>query len=103
MVKIRYSAAAVQDLEQIGDHIAEVLKNSAAALNILNGIQDSIENLVDFPHIGTQLSSIVEMETDYRFLVCGNCLVFYRVQRDYVYIDRVIYGRRDYLSILFDS
>ena len=103
MVKIRYSAAAVQDLEQIGDHIAEVLKNSAAALNTLNTIQDSIENLVDFPHIGTQLSSIVEMETDYRFLVCGNCLVFYRVQRDYVYIDRVIYGRRDYLSILFDS
>ena len=90
-------------MEQIGDRIAEALKNPATALNTLNGIQDSIDNPAGFPHIGAPLSSIVEMETDYRFLVCGNYLVFYRIQGNRGYIDRVIYGKRDYLSILFDS
>jgi len=45
----------------------------------------------------------VEIETDYRFLVCGNYLVFYRTEADSVFVDRVIYGRRDYIKILFDE
>jgi len=103
VVKIRYSAIAIQDLEHIGDYISAALKNPAAALNTLNGIQDSIDNLADFPLIGTPLSSIVKIDTEYRFLVCGNYLVFYRVKIDSVYIDRVLYGRRDYISILFND
>ncbi|MDR0310340.1 MAG: type II toxin-antitoxin system RelE/ParE family toxin [Acidobacteriota bacterium] len=101
MVEIVYSTAALNDLEHIGDHISETLKNPIAALNILNEIQDSISNIADFPLVGAPLSSIVKIDTDYRFLVCGNYLVFYRAQVERVYIDRVIYGRRDYLSILF--
>ena len=41
------------------------------------------------------------MESDYRFLVSGNYLVFYRAYGKDVYIDRVLYGRRDYMLILF--
>jgi len=102
VVDIRYSTAAIEDIEQIGDYITETLKNPVAALNTVNKIQDAIDNLADFPLIGALLSSIVETDTDFRFLVCGNYLVFYHSQGDDVYIDRVLYGRRDYLSILFE-
>jgi plasmid stabilization system protein ParE len=51
--------------------------------------------------MGPSLSSITEVESDYRFLVCGNYLTFYRVKGKDVYIDRILYGRRDYLRILF--
>ena len=101
MSKIQYSKAAIQDLENICDYIAEELKNPVAALNTANKIQDAIDRLADFPHIGSPLSSLIEISTDYRFLVCGNYLVFYRPKEDEIYIDRIIYGRRDYLSILF--
>lgn len=103
MAKIKYSATAIQDLEQIGDYIANTLKSPMAALNTVGKIQNSVDKLADFPLIGSPLSFTIGMETDYRFLVCGNYLVFYRAQVDSVYIDRVLYGRRDYMAILFDD
>jgi plasmid stabilization system protein ParE len=103
VVSIRYSAAVKLDLEQIGDYLAENLKSPQAALNTVNKIQDSIDRLADFPFVGTPLSVVFEVETDFRFLVCGNYLVFYRVHADSVNVDRVIYGKRDYLAILFSE
>ena len=103
MASIKYSESAIKDLEAIGDYIADTLKNPMAAFNTVSKIQDTAYKLADFPLIGTPLSSKVEIETDYRFLVCGNYLVFYRTEGDSVFIDRVIYGRRDYIKILFDE
>ena len=103
MAKIKYSGSAIKDLEEIGDYIADKLKNPIAAFNTIGKIQDAVDRLADFPFIGTPLSSKVEVEMDYRFLVCGNYLVFYRTEADSVFIDRVIYGRRDYIKILFDE
>ena len=101
MTKINYSRAATRDLEQIGDYIAEQLKNPQAALSTVNRIQDTIDKLAYFPLIGAPLSSIYEIDTDYRFLVCGNYLAFYRSQENKVLIDRILFGRRDYIVILF--
>jgi len=101
VVEIVYSTSAIADLEQIGDYISEALKSPIAALNTVNKIQNSIDNLAHFPMLGTALSSIMETDSDYRFLVCGKYLVFYHALADSVYIDRVLYGKRDYLSILF--
>jgi plasmid stabilization system protein ParE len=47
------------------------------------------------------VSSIYETAVGYRFLACGNYLAFYRQQDNDVLIDRILYGRRDYLAILF--
>lgn len=52
-------------------------------------------------YAGTPLSSVADIESDYRFIVSGNYLVFYRAYGKDVYIDRVLYGRRDYMRILF--
>ena len=101
MTKISYSRTAIHDLEQIGDYMAEELKSPQAALNTVNRIQNAVDQLADFPLIGAPLSSIVQIDTDYRFLVCGNYLAFYRTQDNEVLIDRILYGKRDYLSILF--
>ena len=101
MVKIKYSADAKLDLEQIGDYIAETLKSPMAALNTVVNIQDAVDKLADFPLMGTLLAAVVKTETDYRFIVCGNYLVFYRALTESVFIVRVLYGRRDYMKILF--
>lgn len=53
--------------------------------------------------LGAPLSSIAEVPGDYRFLVTGNYLTFYRVSGTDIYIDRILYGRRDYLPCLFNG
>jgi plasmid stabilization system protein ParE len=74
-----------------------------AAASTVNTIQDRIDKLADFPLLGTPLSTIYDDIDvgDYRFLVCLNYLAFYRAVGDNVQIDRIMYGRRDYISILF--
>ena len=101
MAKIRYSAAAMQDLEEIGDYILEELKSPEAALNTVNRIQDTIEKLVDFPQIGISLSTRYEDVGNYHFVVCGSYLAFYHERMNDIYIDRILYGKRDYMNILF--
>ncbi|MDH7526011.1 MAG: hypothetical protein QHH10_11925 [Peptococcaceae bacterium] len=41
------------------------------------------------------------MQTDYRFLVCDNYLIFYRYEDGIVFVSRILYGRRNYTRILF--
>ncbi|MCL2368368.1 MAG: type II toxin-antitoxin system RelE/ParE family toxin [Oscillospiraceae bacterium] len=84
----------------MGDYIAGELKNPGAALRTVNDIQDTIDKLAAFPLMGTRLSAVAEVDTDYRFLVCGKYVAFYRAQDGRVLIDRVLYGKRDYLAIL---
>ena len=43
----------------------------------------------------------MKAELSYRYLICGNYMVFYRFRDRTVFIDRILYGGRDYLSILF--
>jgi addiction module RelE/StbE family toxin len=101
VAKIRYSPASLQDLVQIGDYISEELQNPSAAFRLVANIQNAIDKLVDFPQMGTPLSSRYEDVGDYRYLVCGNYLAFYREDAENVWIDRILYGKRDYVNILF--
>ena len=99
--KIHYSSESRRDLDDIWDYIVSVLQNRSAAERVIDRIMDAVDPLKNFAEMGTPLSSIADIGTDYRFLVSGNYMVFYRVQDNDVYIDRVLYGRSDYMSVLF--
>jgi len=101
MNKLLISPEAQDDIEKIRQHIAEELENPLAADNTLIKITRRIRTLVDFPQSGCRLSPVSGFETAYRFLVCGNYLVFYRVEEGSVFVDRILYGKRDYLKLLF--
>lgn len=72
-----------------------------AALNAVSRITKSIRILQAHAGAGAPLSSIADVESDSRFLVSGNYLTFYRACGSDVFVDRVLYGRRDYLRTLF--
>ena len=103
MASIVMSNEAENDLETIGDYIAEQLKSPKAALDTIRGIKKAIDKLADFPLKGRRLSSVALIDTEYRFIGYGNYLAFYRLCGDTVFIDRVLYGKRDYISILFSE
>ena len=99
--KIHYSPEARLDLDDIWDYIVSELQNRSAAARVIDRIMDAVDQLKNFAEMGTPLSSIADVGTGYRFLVSGNYMVFYRVQGSDIYIDRVLYGRSDYMSVLF--
>ena len=99
--KIHYSPESRRDLDDIWDYIVSELQTRSAAERVIDRIIDAVDPLKNFAEMGTPLSSIADVGTDYRFLVSGNYMVFYHVQGSDVYIDRVLYGRSDYMSVLF--
>lgn len=101
--KVNYSPSALRDLDSIDDYISFELSNVHAAEMLISDIIEAIDRLEEFPLSGTPLYSIVDLETDYYFLVVKNYLVFYRFLNNVVYIDRVLYSKRDYLKILFGT
>ena len=88
-------------MDDIWDYIVSELQNRSAAEHVVDRIMDAVDQLKNFAEMETLLSSIADVGTDYRFLVNGNYMVFYRVQDSDVHIDHVLYGRSDYMSALF--
>ena len=101
MNNLHLAIEAQNNLRDIKTYITEDLENPQAALAIVRRITKSIRMLREHAYIGAPLSSIADNKEDYRFLVSGSYMVFYRVNGQDVYVDRVLYGRRDYLSVLF--
>ena len=103
MNRLQISPLAKNDLHEIRSYITDELKNPSAAGNVVKRITKKLRRLKDFPLMGSTLSSIVDVETDYRFLVCDNYMAFYRYDDKVVYIIRVLLGRRDFIKILFGN
>jgi len=101
MYKLKISPEAKDDLVEIKSYISQDLCNQQAAENLVSKIINKISGLSEHPGIGAPLSSVVDINTDYRFLVCANYLIFYRCEDEVIFVSRILYGRRDYTRILF--
>ena len=103
MNKLKLSPAAQKDLQEIKIYISGELQNPAAAGNVLSRITKKLRSLMEYPHMGAPLDSITEGYSDYRFLLCGNYTAFYRIEGNMVYVVRILYGRRDFMRVLFGN
>ena len=103
MTEILFMPAAIADLDEVQTYISRELGNESAARKTVAKIAKSIQPLEIFPEMGASLSSIALSLTDYRYIVSGNYMVFYRLEGQTVQIMRILYGRRDYLKILFKT
>ena len=102
--KINYTSQSRRDLDAIWDSIFFDLQNPEGAEHTITRILDAIDQLELFAESGAPLSSISDAGRDERFLVSGKYLIFYHIayNEHAVTIDRVLYGGRDYLRILFE-
>ena len=101
MAEIRLAPTALADLQAIKEYIENDLSNPAAAQNVVKRIIQDYTRLGDAPFIGARLSSKIAIETDFRYLVSGNYIIFYQVNEEFVSVYRILYGRRDYIKIIF--
>lgn len=97
---IFYSPLARQDLDEIFDYVAYELENPSSATETINAILDAAESLEDFPFIGSPVKDLPFFVDEYRFIGARNYLIFYRVTDSRIFVDRILYKRRDYLPLL---
>jgi len=100
--KIHYTAEALRDLDEIWDYIGKCLNSPATASRTVDRIMNDIDLLEDYDEIGVGLFAVTGVESDYRYIVSGKYFVFYRLNNDEIYIDRILHSRRDFIQILFD-
>jgi len=102
-MKLRINPLAYQDLLEIKSYIAIELLNPEAADDIVRNIIAAYNRLSDFPFMGQSLSAIIGITTDYRYLVSGSYIIFYKIENEFVSVYRVLYGKRDYVRVLFSN
>jgi addiction module RelE/StbE family toxin len=100
MHEIKYLSSFKQDLESIIDYISQTLEAPQAALNLLDTIEKSIENLKCFPFAHRRYRPIKPISAEYRVLTVKNYLVFYVVLEETVEIHRIIYSKRNLPQLL---
>ena len=101
MFDVRYSHEALNDLDDIWGYITFELMNPDAAADTVSGILDAVERLIEYPLSGTPLNALLDIESDYRFVIYRHYLAFYHLESNAVYIDRVLYEGRDCVKALF--
>lgn len=102
MANVHLSPAAQADLAEIRRYIAEELQNPIAAERTVRRIFKSLRLLERFPFSGAPLQA-AGTDTGYRSVISGNYRSFYRCDEKDVYVIRILYGRRDFMRILFGS
>lgn len=101
-MKIRYTPQAQLDLRAIKDYIGNKLMNKSAAIRISRAILKSCSLLKDNPYLGRDLSDMIDEPSDYRYIICERYLVFYLIEEGYISVERIVDGRTDYVSTIFD-
>ncbi len=84
-------AISLKHLELVGEH-------SSAA--ITSKITDSLKLLADNPYMGMDAKKLGIRKISYRYIICGNYLCFYKVDRKntIVEIAHIVDGRTDYIK-----
>ena len=103
MADVQLSKAAHQDLLLIHRYISKELSNPDAALKTLQTIQAKLKNLEQFPESGKPLDSVLDIHTEYRFLICGHYKAFYLFDGQTVSVIRILHSLQDYMRVLFDQ
>ena len=101
--KIIVSEAAYADLDETFSYIAGNLGSPGAAGKLIDKIFDLIEILKEAPLIGSVPDNDILKSRGYRLLFADNFIVFYIPNGEAVHIIRVLYGRRDWESVLLSE
>lgn len=90
MLPISWSAAALDDLDNITDHIAEFDVHAAIGIHVL--IEESVLPASDYPYLYKQgrVSGTREI------VAHPNYIVVYEVRADHIEVMNVVHARREY-------
>lgn len=98
--KIEYSKDSKQDLIGIKQYIKYNLQEPKIAENLINKIREEINKLKDNPEIYSIIDEDIIKKLEIRKIIVDNYIVFYRIKNEVIEIVRIMYGRRNWISLL---
>ena len=96
---VSYSKAAIRDLDRVWTEVFEVSKSYDITERYIDDLMDKVDAKADYPESGTPLY-FENRFTGYYFVVFKAYMAFYRVEKDVILVDRVLFGRSDYIRYL---
>jgi toxin ParE1/3/4 len=99
MAQVIWTEPALSDLNAIAEYIA--LDKPSAAVNLVQKVFSSIEQLEQFPRLGRKPSEI--QESRYLEMHVNPCRIFYRIEDDRVYILYVMRSERKLRQYLLNA
>lgn len=96
--KVKIYPAAERDLLDIVDYLNTL--SPSAALKYYDLLTEEIASLSHMPERCPRPRDLALAAKGYRYLIVEKYLVFYVIEGDTVQIRRILYGKRDYQSIL---
>ncbi len=96
--RVRIYPAAKRDLLEIIDYLNTLSQD--AALRYYDLLTEQIASLAHMPERCPKPKDLALAAKGYRYLIVKDYLVFYLISGDTVQIRRILYGRRDYRSLL---
>jgi toxin ParE1/3/4 len=95
---VRLLGLAERDLSDIYDYVAA--ENPTAADRLLTRIEKDLNVLSTQPMLGRIPRDHDIARLEYRYLIIGDFLAFYRLESSVVLVHRILHGARDYADIL---
>ena len=99
MAEIIWTESALLDLEEIAEYIA--LDKDTAAKKLVEKVFSIVERLELFPKSGRPPPELEDSR--YREVIVRPCRIFYRIEKDYIYILYVMRGERELRNYILES
>ena len=99
MAQIIWTEPALQDLNDIAEYIA--LDKASAATNLVQKIFSSVERLEQFPKSGRMPPEL--KKSRYREVIVSPCRIFYRIEKEKVFILYVMRSERKLRKYLLEA
>ena len=96
---IKYSPTAIRDLDRIFDEVYQASLDINITKKYIDELLGNIETKKDFPESGIPLL-VNDVFSGYRYVIFKSYIAFYYVEKDFVYVDRVLSGKSDYIKRL---
>lgn len=100
--RVEVSGPAESDLGEIVRYIASQLSVPLSALHLLELLEEAMEGLSDLPQRYPFVVDERLAQMGYRKIPVKNYIGFYSIdeKNKVVYIERILYGRRDWLRLI---
>lgn len=102
MYKIKITGPAKNDIQSAVLYIKNELQNPGAAADMMNLFENEIRSLSEMPERYPLVKDSFLAADGFRITEVKNYLIFYIIRNNEksVIIQRVLYGRRDWMNIL---
>ncbi len=99
---VKYSRKALSDLDRIWEEVFAASQDYEITEKYIDSLLDKIEAKADYPQSGPPLY-YEDRFTGYYFVVFKLYMAFYRLDNSTLYVDRVLFGKSDYMRVIFDD